>query len=115
MNYYDAREKADAVGKPTGLYHYTAQNDSHIYAVGYCAQDCPGHPTPDEAREHFRLYLLDNARYDGVLRECEVCSAWTQGYAHIPLAMERHILCDEHRSRETLDKVMHRVHQIIAS
>jgi hypothetical protein len=120
MNYYDAREMRNTQGDPGGLWHYTLQNDDRIYPVGYCAQGCAGHATPEEAREHYRLYLLDNARYDdGVMidemRKCEVCGEWTMFYAHIPLNMERHILCDEHRNRETLDRVMHRVKQIISS
>jgi hypothetical protein len=119
MNYYDAREKMDAQGNPSGIWHYTAQNDDYVYPVGYCAQDCPGHATPEEAREHYRLYLLDTARYDGVSkdeqRKCEKCGEWTQGYVHIPLSMERHVLCDNHRNRETLDAVMHRVGQSMSS
>jgi len=119
MNYYDAREMRDTKGDPGGLWHYTAENDERIFPVGYCAQGCPGHATPEEAREHYRLYLLDNARYDGALtnekRKCEMCSEWTQDYAYIPLSMEIHILCDEHRNRETLDTVMHRVARIVSS
>lgn len=119
MNYYDAREKADAKGNPSGRWHYTAQNDNRVFPVGYCAQGCPGHATPEEAREHYRLYLLDNAKYDGKIqgeqRKCEVCGLWVQTYASIPLNMEMHFLCDEHCNRETLDTVMHRVHQIISS
>ena len=119
MNYYDAREKADVDGNPSGLWHFTIQNDNHIFPVGYCAQGCSGHATPEEAREHYRLYLLDSARYDGVtmdeMRKCEVCGDWTLFYAHIPQSMERHTLCDAHRNRETLDTVMHRVKQITSS
>ena len=119
MNYYDAREMSDRQGDPRGLWHYTAQNDDRIFPVGYCAQGCAGHATPEEAREHYRIYLLDNAQYDHTMhqeqRKCEVCGSWTQGYASIPLNMEQHILCNEHRNRETLDRVMHRVAQIISS
>ncbi len=119
MNYYDAREISGEKGTSSGLWHYTAQNDGRIFPVGYCAQECVGHPTPEEAREHYRLYLLDSAQYDGMMqdeqRKCEVCKKWTQYYAYIPLAMTKHILCNEHCNRETLDTVMHRVGQIIAS
>jgi hypothetical protein len=119
MNYCDAREMRDEKVAPSGLWHYTAQNDNRIFPVGYCAQGCEGHATPEEAREHYRLYLLDNAKYDGTLqgeqRQCEVCGLWTQATAYMPLNMERHILCNEHCNRETLDTVMHRVGQIISS
>lgn len=119
VNYYDAREKADANGKPSGTWHYTVRNDDRIHPVGYCAQNCPGHSTPDEAREHYRLYLVDSATYNGVLqgeqRECESCKDWTQGYASIPINMERHILCDKHRNHETLNQLIHPVGQIVSS
>ena len=119
MNYYDAREMKNVEGNPGGLWHYTAENDNRIFPVGYCAQGCIGHVTPEEAREHYRLYLLDNAKYDGMLqreqRQCEVCSLWTQSYAHIPPNMEMHFLCNEHCNRDTLDTVMRRVGQIISS
>ena len=119
MNYYDAHEMRNEQGDPGGLWHYTLENDGRIMPVGYCAQDCLGHTTPEEAREHYRLYLLDNAKYDGMLqgeqRQCEICGLWTQSYAHIPLNMEAHFLCEEHLNRETLDTVMYRVKQIISS
>jgi hypothetical protein len=36
-------------------------------------------------------------------RECEVCGAWTQTVAEVgPGLMEIHVLCDQHRNRETL-------------
>lgn len=119
MNYYDAREMAGEQGKPSGIWHYTAENDGRIFPVGYCAQGCAGHATPEEAREHYRLYLLDNANYEDRLvstqQKCEVCGEWTQGIASIPVNMESHVLCDEHRNRETLDKIMYRVGHIVSS
>lgn len=118
MNMYEALQMRDAEGN-SGLWHYTVTNDDRTLPVGYCAQNCPGHATPDEAREHYRLYLLDHATYDGFLndeqRRCERCGKWTQHYASIPINMERHILCDEHCNRETLDVVMHRVGQAVGS
>lgn len=119
MNYYDAREMRQEDGTPSGRWHYTAQHDNAVFPVGYCAQSCPGHASPEEAREHYRRYLLDSARYDGFLaeeqRRCEACGAWTQGDAYIPLVMERHVLCEEHRTREVLDQVMSRVGQMALS
>lgn len=119
MNYYAAREMQDSQGNPSGLWHYTVANDDRVYPVGYCAQECAGHATPEEAQEHYRLYLLDNARYDGVRtneqKKCAVCGAWTQRFASIPMVMEIYVLCDDHCNRETLDMVMHRVGQSIES
>jgi hypothetical protein len=119
MNYYAAREKMAKDGSGTGLWHYTVQNDDHIYPVGYCAQNCAGHGSVEEACNHYRLYLLDLARYDGTLRDtqrkCEICGYWTQTYAYIPKAMETHYLCTEHLNRDALDSVMHQVQYSIES
>lgn len=117
MNYYQPRELLKD-GKPTGLWHYTCRNDDRVWPVGYCAQDCPGHATPEEAREHYRQYLLDNARYDGYLRDeqrkCEICGAWTQRYAEGPHIF-MHVLCDEHCNREGLSQVIGTMGDIISS
>ena len=112
MNYYRPLEKADRDGKPTGLWHYTVTNDNtkRTHPVGYCANGCEGHPTPDGAREHYKEYRLDHARYNaklsGVQKKCEVCGEWTQGAAEIAFEMELHVLCDQHRNREELSKLV---------
>lgn len=115
MNYYQPRELKDKDGNPSGIWHYTCMNDGRIWAVGYCAQGCPGHDTKDGAYEHQRQYELDNARYNGKLgnehhreeRKCEICGEWTDGYASVGMGgMERYILCDQHRNRESLDTLV---------
>jgi hypothetical protein len=93
MNYYQAREKIDTDGNPTGIYHYTCRNDNRIFPVGYCSdmRTCPvcngrawhttehcdtcdnkgyvkvapclGHATPEEAEAHYREYQLDTSDY----------------------------------------------------
>ncbi|MDI6872605.1 MAG: hypothetical protein QME79_14880 [Bacillota bacterium] len=70
---------------------------------------CPGHATPEEARAHYKEYLLDYARYDGTIARakypCEVCGEYTDRFAqtyHGGL----HILCDAHRNREGLAQVL---------
>lgn len=104
MNYYQALKLQD-----TGLYHYTCTNGDHTYAVGYCADGCPGHATPEEAQEHYRQYTLDTqTHYNGVnndtQRKCEVCGEWTQHYALVE--HRRYALCDEHRNRDELEKLV---------
>lgn len=108
MNYYQPRElRNKETGKGTGLYHYTCMNDDRIWAVGYCRENCPGHATPDEAREHYRQYELDHARYNGAITDmqvpCEVCKAWTSQCA----VVNHHsiFLCYEHLNRETLEQI----------
>lgn len=109
MNYYQPRELRTGAGDPTGLWHYTRRNDNQIWPVGYCRDQCPGHPSADEAVEHYRQYLLDEElRLDGRLhaeqRPCAVCAAWTQGLATLgEIAVL--VLCDDHRTRETVDQL----------
>ena len=62
MNHYKPREITKE-GKPTGLFHYTCRNDNQIWPVGPCADGCPGHATTDEAREHYRQWLIDGITF----------------------------------------------------
>jgi hypothetical protein len=132
MNYYAARE-IEREGRPTGLYHYTVENSGGIHPVGYCSsyrtcpacnghalmgmpcvqcdrsvikvEPCPGHPTKEEAEEHYRQYELDRATFDGRHEDqqnrCAVCGVWTQRYA--TFRMHVYHLCDVHCNREALD------------
>ena len=75
------------------------------------ADPCPGHDTPEGAREHYRQYLLDQVRYDQKLlderRKCAVCGAWSEYTAFIPSEINHvWVLCDEHRNREQVDKLL---------
>jgi hypothetical protein len=120
MNFYDAREIQDGDGKGTGKWRYTCYNDNQkrTWAVGYCAQDCPGHDTPDEAREHYKQYLLDialrlDANADSVPGaveppkfkcEAEGCEALTSKAAKVGYGIPRMFnLCPEHMNRETVE------------
>lgn len=74
------------------------------------ADPCPGHDTPEAAAEHYRQYLLDNVTYDGRMsnqqQKCRVCGAWTSGLAQVPFASRLWVLCDEHRTRESVDRLL---------
>lgn len=118
MNYYGPRERRDEHGQPAGLWHYTCRNDDRIWPVGYCAQECAGHATPEEACDHYKAYQLDHElRLDNKLadqqRPCEVCGAWTQGCAQIG-GYTTYVLCDEHRTREAVAE-RYTVREIISS
>lgn len=106
MNYYGPREIADENGTGIGKWRYTVRNDDRVYAVGYCADGCPGHDTPEEAREHYRQYTLDHA-HEAEFRppsECLICGAWTpKGF---DVDHHTYALCDEHRTREHLDPLV---------
>lgn len=107
MNYYAAREMADATGRPTGRWHYTVRNDDRTYPVGNCAGGCPGHDSPEEAQEHQRQYDLAHARFDvtfGSYNPCEVCGELTNRGAQWGIGgMSQARLCDEHRTPEHLN------------
>lgn len=109
MNLYTAKELAKD-GQPTGLWHYTTTNDDHTRPVGYCADNCPGHPTADEARLHYRTYLLDTAFEETTVRwsDCKVCGAPTKRIITVgPGRMEFYPVCDAHADRRTtLDQLM---------
>lgn len=109
MNYDQPRQLKD-----TGLWRYTRQNDDHIFAVGYCAMGCDGHDTPDEARAHYRLYLLDNhlsflpgPEHPRGLRRCEAegCDTFTAGSVHVGEWYMWHV-CETHQTREVVERLM---------
>lgn len=110
MRYYAARE-IQRDGKATGLWHYTVRHDEAIFPVGYCADGCPGHATPEEACDHQKQWDLDHARFHrgsdlpepDALYRCKVCRAFTAGYAtYGPGQMSLVTLCDEHCNRQAL-------------
>lgn len=82
-------------------------------------EPCPGHDTPEGAEEHQRQYMLDRrTRYDrhtpNQQHKCRVCGAWTQGFATVGES-RMYILCDEHRNREEVEKLMGPVGVVISS
>lgn len=140
MNYYDARQVDPAAERPdAGKWRYTCMNDGKVWPVGLCAEGCEGHDTADEAREHFRRWEVETARYDGrysdVRRQCEAkvtreagrygsdlpaevarCTNWTDGFAmYGPGMMACVSLCESHRSAEFLDPLIESVGTITSS
>jgi len=93
-----------------GFWHYTValdENDKRglAYPVGYCADDCPGHATEHEAREHYAQWVCDGQildRADPVVQmRCVACGEWTQ--RRVIFERERHgheiSLCEIHDAR----------------
>lgn len=104
MNYDEPRQRQD-----NHLWHYTRKNDNQIWPIGYCADSCPGHSTPEEARDHYRSYMFDNhLSLDHTMsnqqRHCEApdCNEWTQKFAMLG-QWQMFILCDAHRNRATIE------------
>lgn len=113
MNYYQASE-IQKDGKGTGKFRYTKHNKrTGTYAVGYCADDCEGHDTEEEACEHYRQYLLNERVRTGTVlgskHQCsyEGCEEWTQNMAHIGEAS--YSICQFHNNREDIEKIFPKV------
>jgi hypothetical protein len=76
------------------------------------ADPCPGHDTPEGAAEHYRQYLLDNLAFDDIAMQnrqekCRICGVWTQGVARTRESINQvWVLCDEHRNRESVDRLL---------
>jgi len=110
VNYYQPRELTDADDKPTGRWHYTCKNDGRVWPVGNCATDCPGHDSPEGAREHQRQYEITRVRFGiewGDYNPCQVCGTLTNGGATWGIGRLSHArLCPEHQTHEHVDPLV---------
>lgn len=125
-------------GSPGPLWHYTRADGGRMWPIGYCspvrpcaeypdcADDqppcdcggvglvktldvCAGHPTPEAAYAHYRLWCFDTARYDGRRGERAQCAApdchvKTGGYAKV--GNDEFPLCRRHLNRATLAAIL---------
>ena len=102
-------------GQKTGLWRYTTANDrspDRAYAIGHCAENCPGHDTPEGACEHQRQYLLDHMRVRERVQEwpkhrCQVegCNQEATRLADID-AYTFFLVCADHANRESIDPLV---------
>jgi hypothetical protein len=100
-------------GQPPSLYHYGCYlfpaND--LSPVGYCANGCLGHATPEEAREHYRQFLIDRfGRFNGrfsIPSICCVCGQTATHYSWVDYhyTWEAYGLCTVHLNRKGLAQV----------
>lgn len=115
MNYYQARQI-----QTTGKWHFTRERDGQITPVGYCADKCDGHGSPDDAAEHYRQYLLDTANYDVFQTEypraCAICRQFTRKLVRTSSgSSQSFMLCSRHANRDGLSRVLKRPGIVIAS
>lgn len=139
MNHYAARQQ-----QSTLLWHYTCANGDNIYPVGNCGryrlcaacdgrcsdclacqgngvvlaptvERCPGHVTAEEACEHYRQGLLDEALFSKKSieeawpqRKCEAdCDRVATHVARTPgRHYARHEFCEAHCTREELSRLV---------
>lgn len=106
MNRYGPRVLIADDGRPTGRFHFARSSAYRDEAVGYCAAGCAGHDTADEAREHYRQFLVNErvSLFPEQMQRperCRVCGAWTQSYARVE-SWDFYPLCPEHLTRESV-------------
>jgi hypothetical protein len=107
MNYLSPRQL-----RPN-LWVYTVENKYGVHLIGYCAENCGGHSSPEGACEHYKHYLIDKAIYHGDSEHpkssftCEVkgCKEITDGCAEL-LDESFYDLCKNHRNKETLKRIV---------
>jgi hypothetical protein len=94
------------------LYHYCCCTfpGNHVWPVGYCSKGCPGHESKDDARRHYRQFLIDRfGQLSGRLNStgtCAICGIATTFYAWIDYHFEWDIvsLCPAHLNHEGLSR-----------
>jgi hypothetical protein len=124
MNYYQPYQRPDS-----GQWFYAMINDGKVYRVGNCADDCPGHASPEDAREHYRQYVLERATYYGPDRlsvdpksrsrteyKCAICDEWTIYHAaYGPGNLSHVFLCASHLNRTSLEQAVPSIGDAISS
>ena len=105
MNHYKARQK-----QVSKVWHYTCANNDDVYPVGYCADNCPGHSTEDEAIDHYKQYLLDEARFTDPKDDnlwpkykCDIKDCVNHGSVSVSVGGYSHYnLCQDHANKDNL-------------
>lgn len=108
MNYYEALEKKNEIGQPSGIWHMCVTNDGLTRAVGYCYDNNCKHKSEAEACDCYKQYKIDNhLKFSNLesLHRCEVCSKFSSGYASV-LGGQTFKLCDDHKNPESVKKLM---------
>ncbi len=69
---------------------------------------CPGHDTPEEAIEHYRLYNVSRAKTgfnEDEQHKCAICEDWTQTYMYFVDFFKLPVyLCQNHLTHEYLNQ-----------
>ncbi len=111
---YDGPRQIERDGKPTGIWHYTRMRDKAVWPIGYCRENCDGHPSADEACAHYKKYLMDQAEFRGPKTEewpkhkCAVkdCNNEAKHQIIIPGRMHDFETCEGHCNKEALETLL---------
>ena len=112
MALYQPKQRRNDDGTP-GRWDMTCTNGAGTFPIGDCGRDgaCGGHDSGEEAQACWAKHRLDNDLSFGETehqqRRCEVCEHWTTGVAYLRGEFPHEWpLCNEHRSREGVDKAI---------
>jgi hypothetical protein len=98
------------VGAQAGKWYTVVIERQGARRAGYCALQCPGHDTSEEALAHHLQYQLDRET-DLWLerrvppRDCEICGEPTTLRARLGRYTKLFVLCRQHQSTNSLQKL----------
>jgi hypothetical protein len=100
------------VGAEAGKWYTVVIERQGARRVGYCAFGCPGHDSSEEALAHHLEYQLDREtdlwlERRSAPRACEICGEPTTLRARLGRDTRLFILCREHQSTTSLQKLFH--------
>jgi hypothetical protein len=81
--------------------------------IGYCALQCTGHASSEEALEHYLQYQLDRETSLWLERRyqpgnCEICAERTTLRARLGRDTKPFVLCQKHQSSGSLKELFRR-------
>ena len=99
------------VGADAGKWYTVVIERQGARRIGYCAFGCPGHDSSAEALAHHLEYQLDREtdlwlERRSAPRACEICGESTTLRARLGRDSQLFILCSQHQSTTSLQKVL---------
>jgi hypothetical protein len=100
------------VGADAGKWYTVVIERQGTRRVGYCALGCLGHDSSAEALAHHLQYQLDREadlwlERRSAPRDCEICGDPTTLRARLGRDTQLFILCRQHQSTTSLQKLFH--------
>jgi hypothetical protein len=99
-------------GADAGKWYAVVIEQKAVRRAGYCALGCAGHASSEDALAHLLQYQLDrqtdlwlDRRGD---QDCEICGDPTTLRARVGRNTKLIVLCQQHQSTHSLQKVLQR-------
>jgi hypothetical protein len=107
-------------GKDAGRWYAVTIERGATRRTGYCAVDCAGHDTGEDALAHYLQYQLDREadlwlERRSSPRECEICGEPTTLRARLGRDTKLFVLCTQHQSTQSLQTLFRRRNPLTAS